>query len=403
MSAIAPEALIVSSGSEVVSLAVAEALHAAVIPYAVISLVPDSVLRGAPGCTALVDLSGELASWPRLRDAFLRALASNRPRGSQRLAIFPTEDGSLRLLNECRDEVLEHGEFSRARNLRLGGVDKAEVVERLEQVGLTEGIARSLVLAHPQEALHAFGVLGQDAVIKPALKPLDMDLSGLGGRGSKVITRSGANETPAQVIARLSKAWSLSERWIAQPRLSVGPGIERSVCAVRFAGQSAFCQVQEQAKFPRMGGTAYWVSMDTRDDLVPAAGKLMEALDVVGMSELSYLPDPYGSGAMIEFNPRPWLQLSLVEAAGFPIVARAVAALAGRPWVQRDHVLTAADWIQPERMALAMLAGEISPGTFLRMAGRMCRASTTLGGYGSRLPKARSRLLARSVRKAFRR
>lgn len=401
MSVIAPEALIVSSGSEVVSLAVAEALHAAAIPFGVVSLVPDSILRDVPGCTALVDLSGELSSWPRLRDAFLRSLASHRPPGHPRLAIFPTEDGSLRLLNECRDEVLEHGEFSRARGLRLGGVDKAEVVERLEQVGLTEGIARSLVLTHPEDARHALDALGHDAVIKPALKPLDMDLSGLGGRGSKVITRSHADEAPEQVIARLSKAWSLSERWIAQPRLRVGPGIERSVCAVRFAGQSAFCQVQEQAKFPRMGGTAYWVSMDVRRDLMPAAGQLMEALDVVGMSELSYLPDQTGSCAMIEFNPRPWLQLSLVESAGFPIVARAVAALTGRPWSQRDDALRAADWIQPERMALALLAGELSPVAFLRMAARMCHSSTTLGGYGSRLPKARRRLLARSVRKAF--
>ncbi len=401
MSAIAPEALIVSSGSEVVSLAVAGALHAAAIPYAVVSLVPDSVLRGVPGCTDLIDLSGELANWPRLRSAFLRALDSNRPPSRQRLAIFPTEDGSLRLLNECRDEVLDHGEFSRARSLRLGGVDKAEVAERLEQVGLTDGIARSVVLAHPHEARQALDLLGADAVIKPALKPLDMDLSGLGGHGSKVITQSGPDETPEQIIARLGKAWLLSERWIAQPRLRVGPGVERSVCAVRVAERSAFCQVQEQAKFPRMGGTAYWVSMDARDDLVPAAGQLMQALDVVGLSELSYLPGPQGDGLMIEFNPRPWLQLSLVEYAGFPIVARAVSALAGRPWPQKDDALRAADWIQPERMALALLAGELSPTACVRMAGHMCRASTTLGGYGSHLPKARRRLLARSVRKAF--
>ncbi|MGM9516608.1 hypothetical protein ACS5PK_20340 [Roseateles sp. DB2] len=395
----APEAVIISSGSEVVSLAVAEATQRAGLPYAVIALVPQSVLRGAPGCTALVDLSGERGDWQRLRSSFLKALAQVWQTARRPLAIFPTEDGSLRLINECRDDVLAYGEFSRSRALRMGGVDKAEVVEQVNRAGLSRGIARSLVLEQPEDALSAFDALGIDAVIKPALKPLDMDLSGMGGHGIKVITRQDASEEPRQIVQRLATAWPLSQRWIAQPRLKVGPGLERSVCASRGASRIQACQVQEQAKYPRMGGTAFWVSMDRRRDLIPAATELMQTLDVVGLCELSYLPDADGQGQMIEFNPRPWLQLGLVEHAGFPIVAAAAAALRHVPQGEVRQDWHEADWLQPERMMLALLAGELSPLALIGAGCVMFKSSTTLGGYGSRIPRARSRLARRSLRK----
>lgn len=398
MNARAPEAVIISSGSEVVSLAVADAAHRAAIPYVVIALVPHSVLRGAPGCTSLVDLSAERGDWDRLRSRFLEALAQVWQAGRRPLALFPTEDGSLRLINECRDDVLAYGEFSRARALRMGGVDKAEVVDCVNRAGLSQGIARSLVLEQPQDAEAALQSLGLDAVIKPALKPLDMDLSGLGGHGIKVVTRQGAEE-PSQLVQRLAAAWPLSERWIAQPRLQVGPGLERSVCAVRSAQQFQACQVQEQAKYPSMGGTAYWVSMDPRQDLVAPAAQLMQTLDVIGMSELSFLPDAQGEGQMIEFNPRPWLQLSLVEQAGFPIVACAAAALRQQPPLEIPGSLGDADWMQAERMALAFLSRELSLPSLLRAGRALLRPSTTLGGYGSRVPHARRRLALRSLRK----
>jgi len=395
-----PELVVLSGGSEVAGLAVAEAAHAAAISYAVFSLVPHSVLRDAPGCTAWVDLSLLRSDWPRLRDGFLRALAGLGHLNPGRLAILPTEDGGLRLLNECRDEILEHGDFPRARALRMGGVDKAEVVDLVTRQGITDGLAASSVLDDPSEAIEAMDAFGDDTVFKPALKPLDMDLSGMGGQGVKVVTQRDAAESRGNVIDRLRVAWPLSRRWIAQPRLRTGAGLERSVCAVRGVEVHA-CQVVEQAKYPRMGGTAYWVSTEQRADLVPSAMRLMEALDVVGICELSYLPDVAGRGQLIEFNPRPWLQVGLMRHAGFPIVAETIAALRGEAFTLPSPSLDACDWLQLERMGMALLAGQSSLREFGRMLPLAFRQSTTVGGFGSALPMVRKRLVMRGIRKVF--
>lgn len=391
-----PEIVILSGGSEVSALAVAAAAVTAGIPYAAFSLVPHSVLRGAPGCVRWVDLSPHVGEWTHLRSAFLRALAGLTGETAPRLALLPTEDGGLRMLNECRDEVLGYGDFPRARTLRMGGVDKAEVAELAERVGVTAGLARSIVLDDLSQAGDALGELGPDAVFKPALKPISMDLSSMGGHGAKVVTRQHVGEPAADVIRRLRKTWSLSRRWIVQPRLRTGNGLERSVCAVRGRDIHA-CQVVERGKYPAMGGTAYWVSTDQRQDLMPSAQHLLEALDVVGICELSYLPDAAGAYHMIEFNPRPWLQVGLVEFAGFPIVTEAVTALRGGDFAPGLQI-GGCDWVQLERMALALLAGQFVEWRYLLP--RLFRASTVIAGYGGVWPAARRRMLGRLLRRA---
>lgn len=391
----APALLILSGGSEIVGLTLAEAAYAAGVPYAVFSLVPRSLLKDAPGCVAWADLLSGQGDWEGLRDRFLRAL-SRLPRCSEKgLALLPTEDGSLRLLNECRDDVLAFGEFPRARALSMGGVDKAEVVELAIRAGVGSELAPSRVLNDAGDACAAMDEFGIDVVFKPALKPLDMDLSSMGGSGTKVVTRADATESPGSVVRRLRDAWSLSQRWIAQPRLLAGAGMERSVCAVR-GDHIRACQVVERAKHPRMGGTAYWVSMDSHDDLVPSASRVLEALDVVGICELSYLSDAAGNGRLIELNPRPWLQLGLAERAGFPMVVEAVAALCDESLTSVPLRVAACDWLQPERALLALLARQCSLRDWARATSTAFRRSTVIGGWSSNFPKVRSRLVART-------
>lgn len=401
MSRTAPELLIVSAGSEVAGLALAEAAYAAAIPYAVISLVPRSMLTDAPGCVAWKDLSAFRGDGVRLRGEFLKTLGKLVHAGAPRVAILPSEDGSLRLLNECRDEVLEYGDFPRARALRMGGVDKAEVVELAEREGVTEGLAPSRVLDDPSEAIAILDEFGPGTVFKPALKPLDMDLSGMGRHGEKVVTQRNDGEGAPSVVARLRKAWPMSRRWIAQARLCTGAGLERSVCAVR-GNEIHACQVVERAKYPRMGGTAYWVSTEQRADLVPSASRLLDALDVVGLCELSYLPDASGQGQMIEFNPRPWLQVGLMERAGFAIVAETVAVLRGLQRMASPCVM-ACDWVQLERMGLALLTRECSLREWGPMLPLLFQKSTVIAGYGSTLPGVRRRLAVRVLGKVLRR
>jgi len=398
MKFIETELLILSNGSEISGVALAEAASNAAIPFAVFSLVERSLLRDAPGCTSFVDLSSDRASWPKLRSAFLKALQCLCLSAGTRLVILPTDDGSLRLLNECRDDVLNAAEFPRARALPMGGMDKAEVVEYAELYGVSDGLVSSIVLDEPSEGMLAMEKFGEDAIFKPSLKPLDMDLSSMGARGIKVVTQRDEREKATTVIERLRKAWPMSSRWIAQPRLRTGRGVERSVCAVRGESVQA-CQVVEQAKYPRMGGTAYWVAVEQRDDLVPVATRLLEALDVVGVCELSFLPDAKGNGKLIELNPRPWLQIGLLEHAGFPMVAQAVKALRGEHLIKSQVAVRSLNWIQLERLILAFLGRECSVGEFANMVALALSSSATIGGFGSSLPRVKPRLILRALRK----
>lgn len=396
------ELLIVSGGSEIVSLALAEAAYLAGIPYAVFALVPHSLLQGVPGCVAFVELAPLLGAWPALGDGFLHALARLERSDAAPLAILPTDDGSLRLLNECRDQVLRYGEFPRARSLQMGGLDKAEVLEMAISKGVDASLAPSSILVNVEETVTAFEVFGTDAVFKPALKPIDMDLSGMGGRGEKVITRRDKDESLASVQARLQRAWGLSERWIAQPRLQVGAGIERSVCAIRSAvGTIRACQVVEQAKYPQIGGTAYWVATESCRDLVPQAESLLAALDVVGVCELSYLPDAVGRGQMIELNPRPWLQIGLLEHAGYSAITSTVAALRGYEIEVLPLEPLSREWVQLERAILALFSRSVTLHQFGRLLASACRPTTLVAGYGSHFPQVRRRMLMKNILRLF--
>lgn len=395
------ELIIITGGSEIVSLAIADAARRAAIPYAVFSLVDNSLLRKAPGCTAWIDLHPLICNPVQLREAFLSGLAGITHGRSTPIAILPTDDGSLRILNEYRDDVLSHAEFSRARSLRMGGIDKAEVAEAINGLGILKGISPTLVLDKPSDAINAFDAYGNTVVFKPALKPFNMDLSGMSSDGSKVVTQKNHSESPESVMHRLHTAWPVSQRWVAQPRMLTGANLERSVCAVRSIASINACQVVERAKFPPIGGTAFWVSTENKSDLIPSASQLLQALDVIGICELSYLPDTSEIPHMIEFNPRPWLQIELVEQCCFPIITNSIATLAGKtanlsPPPEKH---SEGNWIQLERAALAAGSLQMTPSQLLALSLGTMRHRTIIAGYSSSMPGARMHLAKRAFGK----
>ncbi|WP_221899305.1 hypothetical protein [Xanthomonas sp. SI] len=398
-----PELLIISGGSEIVGLALAEAAHIAGRNYAVFSLVPHSLLKNAPGCIDFMDLSPLLEDWNALQDGFLKALMHATALAGEKLPIFPTEDGGLRLLNECRDDVLRYGEFSRARALKMGGLDKAELVEFSLKHCASDYLATSIVLDGPEQAILALEKLGPDAIFKPALKPIHMDLSPLGGGGTKVVTRQDHKENASSIVNRLTRAWSVSERWIAQPRLVTGSSQERSVCAVRDTnGYVHANQVVEKAKHPAMGGTAYWVSTEETTDLLSPASNLMEALEIVGICELAHLPDGSGKPHMIELNTRPWLQIGLIESAGVPILDKAILALRGKSLPKESTSAKNHQWVQIERFLMALITGSCPPALALQILGSLTKASTTIAGFGTSSPGIKQRLIRGHLRRIFR-
>ncbi|WP_369943548.1 hypothetical protein [Xanthomonas medicagonis] len=395
-----PDFIIISGGSEIVGLALAEAAQVAGKRYVVLSLVANSILRDTPACVGIVDLSHLLHNWDALPEKFIGTLSKLSNLAARKLPIFPTEDGGLRLLNECRDEVLKYGEFSRARALRMGGLDKAEIIEFASTRGRGTCVSTSIVLDDPTQAPAAIEKLGLDAVFKPALKPIHMDLSPLGNSGTKIVTQQDHSESINSIVTRLSNAWAISERWIAQPRFNTGPNRERSVCAVRDQhGHVQARQVIERAKYPSTGGTAYWVCIDEHNDLLPSATSIMDAFEIIGVCELSYLPDAQGIAQLIEFNTRPWLQIGLMERSGFPIVASSIAALNGNKIEKTTFGDEYFHWMQLERFLVALSKGECSARHTMEFVNELTKKTTTVAGFGSSLPGIRWRLLARFIQK----
>lgn len=349
-----PRLVILSGGAESVALAVAEAAWRSRTPYAVISLVPHSVLEGLDGCVAYRTI------WS---PGFTPALAAERlcetiiamagPSAGGMLHVFPTEDDGLRVLHACRSRLTDVAVFSRSRALELGGLDKAELFQALQNAGLESHLAPTLPLDSLANLDHVLDRLGHDAVIKPAYKPWQ---SSLGASGLKVISASGDNSDRHELRARLYAAWHLSDRWIAQARLGPLRGYERSACVVRSDGVVRGCEVVERLKHPQMGGSAVLVSTSRSRALMPIAQAIAEAIDLQGICEMTFLADDRGEPRLLELNTRPWLQLELLERSGYPIVRETMCALAGVPLEADFAVTDTRDWIQIERLLLALLS-----------------------------------------------
>lgn len=390
--------VIVSGGSEIVSLAIAEAAEKSKIKYAVISTTPNSLFEKHPGCFYFKNISPYLNCWSQLSDKFIGELDTIKLKTSAKIVIFPSEDGSLRLLNELKDEILKRATFSRARSLKLGGVDKAEVIEHLEGLNLSSREHDAQVINSPGDAIAALDAFGSDAIFKPALKPLNMDLSGLGRGGIKVVTQSSNDETNDSIIKRLEKVWKLSERWIVQPRLKAGPGMEKSVCLASGRHTRA-CQVTEQLKYPQMGGTALWVKTDKLTNLVPQATAIAQALDCVGICEVSFLPDTDDKYRLVELNPRPWLQVGLIEFSGFNIIESSIYALLNIDKPANEFQVDIKSWVHIERIIISLITGGISIDNATSILKETISRDTIVAGYSTALPKMKSRLLGRNVRK----
>ena len=354
--ALAARAVVLSGGAEIVGAAVAEALERARIPYAVIGLTPGSILRRARGAVSFADLSGLAGDPGALRDRLLDCLAGLHAKAQAPIAAFATEDGGLRCLNEFADDVRRFAEFPRARALRLGGLDKAELFSFLATSSARHYMPATEIISDLADAGQVLDRLGDEAIFKPALKPWDMELRGMAG--AKVVTRKDATETRPELLRRLAAAWPLSQKWVVQSRLRPYAEGERGVWSVR--GQHDFMPIQfvERWKYPAQGGTGCLVETQHGEDLLPAAASILEALDYIGLSELPFLQDEQGLPRMLEINARAWLQEALAEKSGLPMVRASVELLTGQVPTPFDVTPRPTTWINLERAWMAALTGE---------------------------------------------
>lgn len=390
--------MILSGGQEVVSLSVAEALYGAGIEYSVLSLTPRSILRGAPGCNRVIDLSAHIQDPVALRSRMCSELADLAHRAGTRLVSFATEDGGLRCLNEFSEVLLPLTEFPRARSLRMGGLDKAELFSALAKSSAARHIPPTMILTDIAEVPEALRKLGPDAILKPALKPWDMDL---GRMGAKIVTRLGKQETDSDFLLRVRRAWPLSTRWVAQSRLSRFADGERGVYLVGNGQCYEGMSVVERWKYPKEGGSGCLVEvLPPQSDLLESAAEVLRSLDYVGLAEIGFLVDQNGHPKLLEVNARPWLQIGLAESSGFRVVLESLGAIEQdrRPQAFREARTV---WIQFERALAAVVFADAGPRLkAIRELFNALRQGAVIAVYSSPFPGVRLRWLARMARTA---
>lgn len=394
--------VILTGGSEIVAAALAEAFCKAKIPIAIVSLVDKSILREAVPDTPYGELVWPPVSTKESAKQLIGLLRSWGADQSDRWPILPTEDGGLRLLLEQRRLIESVSVFGRARALQLGGLDKAELFTWLEQNGCADIIAPTRAIQSISEVKEAVAELGGKCVIKPALKPLSMQLTGMPAKA--FMTADYPDQETLEEA--LSAAWNVADQWIVQPHL-VTPSIGEAVFWGVRDGQGDLIGMGavERWKQPRNGGTGCWVMTrnDLTESLQPLASRILETIDFVGICELPFLLDSKKKWQLLELNPRPWLQVGLAHAAGAPLELMVVKVLQGLPVqsiMPRDQVA----WVNLERLLMAAWSGE--QGTrwnALRRAFQVWRNAETVAIYDSSLPHIRRRWLMRLAGKAWKR
>jgi predicted ATP-grasp superfamily ATP-dependent carboligase len=392
-------AVILSGGSEIVSLAVAEALATQEIPLVVISLVKSSLIRDIPPV-----LHYRQIQWPpeTAESAVdeLRAILINMGAGNpQPWPVFATEDGGLRLLLEKREELDKYLAISPgSTHLRMGGLDKAELFQFLSSMGLGDVIAPTIVLDTMDTVGHVLKEFHGEAIFKPALKPLSMSLD---VPGAKVVhKRKGGDENLWR--KRLQKAWPASSQWIAQPFLHTPLEGEALWWGIRTKrGNMTGITSYERWKQPRVGGSACLVDIHNIQEVKLLAEKILVGLDFVGVAELPFLQDSNGNWRLLELNIRPWLQVGITPIADFPVLYMLYKELLGIKAAERaPSLLSSKRWVNVERMVLAALSGEYGPrlGALLRVV-QLVYGSDYKAVYSTPFQGVRVRWLRRMIQK----
>lgn len=344
---------LISGGAEAVSIAVAQWALKSHRRLFVYSLVPDSLLEGVEG----VDWVGCAPTTER--EAAKRDLVAHittvRAGFDKPVLAIPSEDDSLGLLLEIAEQLGEETvACSRCRALPKGGLDKAILFEFLQEAGLGEFIAETVVLSSEVDVAMARSTLGEELILKPACKPW----AGVLASGAKLHT--GGELDSARCVDERARDFAAGRRWIAQRKLGPLQGGERSACVVRDAyGCVRYAEVVEWLKYPARGGSACIVETQPFErGLQEATLAILAAVDAVGIVELSFLADANGRPRLLELNVRPWLQIDLLQAAGFDVLAYSERALSGAEIGSAMVALKSRTWLSLERLFLKFVRGD---------------------------------------------
>jgi len=351
-------AVILSAGSEIVSISIAEALYKKNIPIIIISLGKKSILCDIPQVIDCYQIS-----WPPkdvsncVKDILNFFLKNNSYMTIIPFPVFPTEDSGLRFILENRNALQKIFHIPLTSIIKMCGLDKGEFFHFLNNTSSKSYLVDTIIMDSFDFAFETFKALGQDVVFKPALKPLSMNLKYM---DSKVITAFNKKDNNISVLKSLKKSWHNSSIWIAQKRLKISDKGELSWVGIRTKNKIIFgMTVVERWKYPRMGGSACWVQSIENAEIEKKARQILNDLDFCGIFEISFLMNEIDQWEVLEFNPRPWLQIGLVEASELPLISMAYCDMLNIDINYKNiSIKKNVNWVNPERLIISALSGE---------------------------------------------
>jgi carbamoyl-phosphate synthase large subunit len=207
--------------------------------------------------------------------------------------------------------------------------DKAATYLALEVAGLRVPLYRCVDdVVELKEALHEFDYPAKSVIIKP--------ISGRGGRGMRLLI--GRDAQPPSWIgsgARESRLNALPDEdqingWFSDGTLMVmpmldSPAYDVDVFAIQGKAKAALVRRRSNpAGIPFTGN-----QIISNPQIMEYCLKIAEVLGLDALHDIDLLTDQSGQPCLLEVNPRPSGSISAAHAAGFPIVAAAIAAKLG--------------------------------------------------------------------------
>ena len=297
--------VVVSGGAESVGASIVSWVNMCGFPARVFSLNSDSLLHGMSGVQS-IKTTPEKESRQITLERLIEYIDSIYREKHEKVIAYPTEDDSLGLLLDVRKQIPHALSMSHCRALESGGLDKGELFSVLASKGVSKYLTPTISL-HSWDDVKTASDQWQDMIVKPAFKPWSRNLQG----GVKLFLK----EELSTEIARkeMETSWEQGIPWVAQPRLSISKAHERSACLVRGKKGIRYAEVVELSKYPGKGGSACWVQTQSDQEskvlLRNCAQEIAEAVDLVGMAEISFLFNADGEPQLLELNARPWLQM----------------------------------------------------------------------------------------------
>jgi predicted ATP-grasp superfamily ATP-dependent carboligase len=387
------DTVILSAGSEIITLAIAEELISSQQTIAVIALRSNGLLAGSVDPEFYYQLPWPPASAEACAHAIVAQLMAWGASAETPVVLFATEDGSLRLVLDYQHLFKPLCYFSHAKNLQMAGLDKAEFFQFLQGQPAAHCVAQTLVVRDPMEVQAALQQLGP-AVIKPALKPLSMKLTGMSSKAF----RSRDFSEPAALLSALQQCWDLSTHWLVQQELQQSSEADIAVYAVRGPDFYYAMVAEVLERYPAHTGTGCWVRVVDQPNhpALAQAAEILKAIDFNGICEIELMQDQQGSFKVLELNPRPWLQTGLTTAAGVRLLTACTQIFRGTV-VAPLSTAQAVSWVCPERMLQHLVAtlktGQNSRWNTLKQGLLAITSAHTFSVYSSTLPGVKRRWL----------